>query len=201
MQSWNSDLFLMLYYAAGAGIFVLALIPLVLVGFFVFSMVPSMLFSRFYDRMYKKLGFLPEITLFLACCTLAAALTFNIMHSQPLCTDPLAQGPAERLAFYQVTAGSGATVRSRADGPSLGKLPQGTIVYSPLARASATAPILATRVILPQEQQAVALTGLIAATDAAPGRFLQHPFAFAGYRCQPAFLLNWRTLLRWPWPF
>ena len=204
MHAISSDIFLYIYYATGVGMFVLALVPLVLIGFFVFSMLPSMLFSRFYDRMYKRLGFMPEITLFLICCGLSATLTANVLGSPPLCLDPLTPKNPPRLSFYQVTDPQGAPLRTGEHWPSVGLLPYGTILYSPLPQTSAffeaaTPSTPVTRAVLPLQKQATAISGVVSAAHIAPGRFLEHPFAFAGRQCKPAFLVDWRSLLRWPW--
>jgi hypothetical protein len=201
MPGLNSDLFLMLYYAAGVVVFAVALVPLLLVGFFTFSMLPSMLFSRFYDRMYKRLGFLPETMLFLLCSGVAAALTANVMTSPPLCADPLAtRQPAPLLSFYQVRPEGPAILIAGPRGPTLGQLPPGTTVYAlPPAPTSPAALVKVTRAQLPGQPRAVAVSGLVAPAQLAPARFLAHPFAFLARDCQPAFAVAPRTLLQWPW--
>ena len=199
MQALNGNMFLFFYYAGGVLVFVTALIPLLLVGFFTFSMLPSMLFSRFYDRMYKRLGFLPETTLFLLCCGLALTLTVNVMGSPPLCADPLNARNPQRLYVYQVTAAQGTALRATAHGPALGGLPVGALVYSPTPPDAAARLVVATRAALPTQPQPAAIGGLVAREQIAATHFLAHPFAFAERQCKPAFLADYASLLRWPW--
>jgi hypothetical protein len=190
MQAMDTDIFTWFFYAGGATIFIVALIPLLIAGFFLFSMLPGMLFSRFYDRMYKRLGFLPETVLFLLCCGMALILSINIMQSPPLCLDPVPSRNAQRFYVYTVVHPQGAPPH----------LPVGTVVYSTAAPQHLASDRLITilRAQLPAQRQAVTLNVNLAREHLAAVGFLRHPFAFAARQCKPAFMVDPQSLGEWP---
>jgi hypothetical protein len=199
MSEINGTLFLILYYAAGVVVFVVALIPSVIALFLVFSVIPSMLFTAAYNRLYKRLGFLPETTLFLVCCGFAGVVTANLMGSPPLCPDPLRPGSAPLLYLYQIQGQEPVPVLATATGPALGSVAAGSVIYTPTAPDAAAPVILATRVQLPGQKRPVVTGGLLRREDTVAARFFLHPFAFAERNCSPAFMVNPKSLLRWPW--
>jgi hypothetical protein len=196
----DTDIFTWFFYAGGATIFIVALIPLLIAGFFLFSMLPGMLFSRFYDRMYKRLGFLPETVLFLLCCGMALILSLNIMQSPPLCLDPVPSRTPQRFSVATVTHPEGAPLRLPGTGAPLGTLPAGTVVYSAAVPQSAGRPpaLLIVRAQLPEQRQAVALNGTVTTEHLTATGFLRHPFTFAARQCKPAFVIDPKSLLYWP---
>lgn len=198
MMDLNQGISSLMFYAAGTGVFLVCGFVIVIVMFLLFSALPSMLFSKFYDRMYKRLGFFPETMLFLLCCILSLTLTRNLMTSPAQCADPL--GQFSSVYLYQVIQAPGAPLLARPEGGAVvGTLPDGGIAYlNTLPDRGAGFPAV-TRYLAPDAKAPVAVAGFVSREHLEPRAFLRSPFQNMNLKCKPAFVADWRSLLVWPW--
>ncbi len=186
-----------IYYGVWGLSFLLVFVVVLIPAMLVLSLLPQMLFSDFYAKVYKKVGFLPEVTITLFCGVAAYIMVTNTFNAVPYCVSPF---DGNRYYLYQV-GGADAPLYPNSDGTNLLQtVPARSLLYSPLPPTDVTKTFIPVTGIQTPPHSTIAsraISGYVARNGIVKPSYLKFYDSFFQMPCESSIFVDKTQLWAW----